>query len=106
MRTTEQRLRAMDKKARRQMRHKAKGGTIEGAINVAAASLIQTSQWDVDVNQLYGDAKDAMSKRVKLSNQNDATGRKARRELNNWKLGRDQRPVTGYWNPEGKRAAR
>ncbi len=110
MRSTAQRLRAIDKKARRQMRHRARkeGVTIEGVITSTTGALRDVVQRSVNVTQLYDAAQRDMGRRVKLSDmarEGNAQAGKARRKLNDWELATAPAGPTTAWQPKGGRRA-
>lgn len=110
MATTAQRLRAIDKKARRQMRHRARkeGVTIEGVITATTGTLRDVVQRSVNVTQLYGAAQRDMGKRLKLGQAHrdgDVQAGKARRKLNDSELATAPAGPATAWQPKGGRRA-
>lgn len=110
MTTTAQRLRAIDKKARRQMRHRARkeGVTIEGVITATTGTLREVAQRTVNVTQLYNAAQRDMGKRVKLSDmarEGNVQAGKARRKLNDWELATGPAGPSAAWQPKSTRRA-
>lgn len=110
MTTTAQRLRAIDKKARRQMAHRARkeGVTIEGVITATTGTLRDVAQRSVNVTQLYNAAQRDMGKRMMLTERwhdgNVDAGR-ARRKLNDWELDTKPAGPATAWQPKGGRRA-
>lgn len=108
MRDTAQRLRAIDKKARRQMRHRAKDQTIEGVITSTAASLRSVPQRNINVTQLFDKATRDMGRRVDLTNRwhdGNVEAGKARRRLNDWELDTSPAGPATAWAPKRARSA-
>ena len=110
MTTTAQRLRAIDKKARRQMAHRARkeGVTIEGVITATTGTLRDVAQRSINVPQLYNAAQRDMGKRVKLSDmarEGNVQAGKARRKLNDWELATAPAGPATAWQPKGGRRA-
>lgn len=110
MTTTAQRLRAIDKKARRQMAHRARkeGVTIEGVITATTGTLRDVAQRTVNVTQLYSAAQRDMGKRVKLSDmarEGNVQAGKARRKLNDWELATGPAGPSAAWQPKSTRRA-
>ena len=110
MTTTAQRLRAIDKKARRQMRHRARkeGVTIEGVITATTGTLRDVVQRTVNVTQLYNAAQRDMGKRMMLTKRwhdGDVDAGKARRRLNDWELATGPAGPATAWQPKGGRRA-
>ncbi len=110
---TASRLRAMDKKARRQANHRARkaGNTLERGINDLATQLRAVPQDYIagQMNKLYERAKRDMDKRVKLGEagrNGDVQAAKARRKLNDWQLGKEDRSTKDAWFPEQVRQAK
>lgn len=110
---TASRLRAIDKKARRQANHRARktGNTLERAVNDMATQLRAVPQDYVagQMHKLYNRAKREMDKRVKLGEAargGDVQAAKARRALNDWKLGTQDPTSKDAWFPEPVRQAK
>lgn len=108
--TTAQRLRAIDKKARRQMAHRARkeGVAIEGVITATTGTLRDVAQRSVNVTQLYNAAQRDMGKRMMLTERwhdGNVDAGKARRKLNDWELATGPAGPSAAWQPKSTRRA-
>lgn len=107
---TAQRLRAIDKKARRQANHKARkdGLGIEGVINTLTTQLREVKERPLDMARLDKEARRDMGQRIKLGDmarEGNVGAAKRRRQLNDWELSTAPAGASDAWNPDGKRAA-
>ena len=107
---TAQRLRAVDKKLRRQARHKIRqdGKGIEGVITTTAGALRAVVDRPIDMERLYAKAKHDMGLRTRLSieGRTNPGAAKRRRQLNDWELDTAPQTAGDSWQEdEGKRRA-
>ncbi|QQO90765.1 hypothetical protein [Pseudomonas phage Misse] len=107
----QQRMRAVDKKARRTMRNRLKRteGDIEGVITTLTTQLRAVKGVPLDVDKLYAAAQRDMGLRVRLTNAyraGDVQAGKRRRQLNDWELDtKPSGPSDAWQEEEGKRRA-
>lgn len=104
---------ALEKKLRRKLRNKARqaGLTIEGVIRTSASQLQDVQRVDLAlvIDDMRAQAERDMKLRCalgELARNGDAQAAKKKRQLNDWKLGRNVTVTGEYMNESGKRFAR
>lgn len=107
---TAQRMRAVDKAARRKMNHKARkdGLGLEGVITTLTTQLREVKAQEVDSLALYHTAKRQMGERIHLgalAKAGDVQAGKRRRKLNDWEIDTKPAGPSDAWAPEGGRKA-
>lgn len=106
---TAQRMRAIDKKARRKMNNKARreGLGIEGVITTVTTQLRQVVDREVQTSQLYNAAKRDMGIRTRLTieGKTNSGAAKRRRQLNDWELNTKPQGAGDGWLPNTTRRA-
>jgi len=109
-RSTAQRLNAIEKKQRRRARGKAKHAQdILGVITTSASQPIEPvyNSASSELERMLEQGRADMRLRVRLTEQGkaDPGAAKARRELNNWTLGKPANSVADAWYPKGHKTA-